>query len=102
MSWEKEEAKSRHVDFQCVRSRSVNSLFDSNDGKKKKLLGFVLIELQCFIFLDNNNSNNALLLPFLEAAQNQMIPPPPSPRELFPALPPFSSSGITGDTTYTD
>jgi hypothetical protein len=33
MSWEKEEAKSRHVDFQCVRSRSVNSLFDSNDGK---------------------------------------------------------------------
>jgi BTB/POZ domain-containing protein 10 len=33
MSWEKEEAKSRHVDFQCVRSRSVNSLFDTNDGK---------------------------------------------------------------------
>jgi BTB/POZ domain-containing protein 10 len=33
MSWEKEEAKSRHVDFQCVRSRSVNSLIDANDGK---------------------------------------------------------------------
>jgi hypothetical protein len=33
MSWEKEEAKSRHVDFQCVRSRSVNSLIDPNDGK---------------------------------------------------------------------
>lgn len=33
MSWEKEEAKSRHVDFQCVRSRSVNSLLDANDGK---------------------------------------------------------------------
>ncbi|CAF3300045.1 unnamed protein product [Rotaria socialis] len=80
MSWEKEEAKSRHVDFQCVRSRSVNSLFDSND----------------------DNSNNGLLLPFLEAAQNQMIPPPPSPRELFPALPSFSSSGATGDTSYTD
>jgi BTB/POZ domain-containing protein 10 len=82
MSWEKEEAKSRHVDFQCVRSRSVNSLFDSND--------------------DNNNSNNALLLPFLEAAQNQIIPPPPSPRELFPALPSYSSSGLLGDTSYTD
>ncbi|CAF1088060.1 unnamed protein product [Rotaria sordida] len=80
MSWEKEEARSRHVDFQCVRSRSVNSLFDSND----------------------DNSNNALLLPFLEAAHNQMIPPPPSPRELFPALPPFSSSGITGDTSFID
>ena len=23
MSWEKEEAKSRHVDFQCVKSKSV-------------------------------------------------------------------------------
>jgi len=31
-----------------------------------------------------------------------MIPPPPSSRELFPALSPFSSSGIMGDTPYTD
>ncbi|CAF4730570.1 unnamed protein product [Rotaria socialis] len=76
MSWEKEEAKSRHVDFQCVRSRSVNSLIDVNDDQ---------------------NSGNALPFPFLEIAQNQMIPPPPSPRELFPALPPFSSSGLPGD-----
>ena len=28
MSWEKQEAKSRHVDFQCVRSKSVTSLVD--------------------------------------------------------------------------
>lgn len=26
MSWEKEEAKSRHVDFQCVKSKSVTNL----------------------------------------------------------------------------
>ena len=52
--------------------------------------------------LDNQNPNNGLLLPFLEAAQNQMIPPPPSPRELFPALPPFASSGTLADTSYTD
>lgn len=26
LSWEKEEGKSRHVDFQCVRSRSVPNL----------------------------------------------------------------------------
>jgi len=26
MSWEKEEAKSRHVDFQCVKSKSVSNL----------------------------------------------------------------------------
>ncbi len=30
MSWEKEEAKSRHVDFQCVRSKSITNL--SVDG----------------------------------------------------------------------
>lgn len=54
-------------------------------------------------YLDNNpNPNNALLLPFLEAAQNQMIPPPPSPRELFPALQPFASAGTMPDTSYTD
>jgi hypothetical protein len=53
------------------------------------------------LFVDNN-SNSTLILPFLEAAHNQMIPPPPSPRELFPALPPYSSSGVMGDTSYTD
>lgn len=29
MSWEKEEAKSRHVDFQCVRSKSGSSIADA-------------------------------------------------------------------------
>jgi len=29
MSWEKEEAKSRHVDFQCVKSKSVTNLADA-------------------------------------------------------------------------
>ena len=33
MSWEKEENKSRHVDFQCVRSRSIPNLSTiSNDS----------------------------------------------------------------------
>ena len=26
MSWEKEEARSRHVDFQCVKSKSITNL----------------------------------------------------------------------------
>ena len=30
MSWEKEEAKSRHVDFQCVKSKSITNLNDPN------------------------------------------------------------------------
>ncbi|CRK96243.1 CLUMA_CG009670, isoform A [Clunio marinus] len=29
MSWEKEEAKSRHVDFQCVKSKSVTNLVEA-------------------------------------------------------------------------
>jgi BTB/POZ domain-containing protein 10 len=81
MSWEKEEAKSRHVDFQCVRSRSVNSLIDANDDQ---------------------SSGHALLFPFLEAAQNQIIPPPPSPRELFPAIAPLSLSGLSAEPLFTD
>merc|ERR1712181_187290 len=28
-SWEKEEAKSRHVDFQCVKSKSVTNLAEA-------------------------------------------------------------------------
>jgi hypothetical protein len=32
MSWEKEEAKSRHVDFQCVKSRSVTNLAEAAAG----------------------------------------------------------------------
>ena len=30
MSWEKEEAKSRHVDFQCVKSKSVTNLAEAS------------------------------------------------------------------------
>lgn len=31
MSWEKEEGKSRHVDFQCVRSKSLTNLVTVGD-----------------------------------------------------------------------
>uniref|UniRef100_A0A2I2Z803 Potassium channel tetramerization domain containing 20 n=1 Tax=Gorilla gorilla gorilla TaxID=9595 RepID=A0A2I2Z803_GORGO len=31
MSWEKEEGKSRHVDFQCVRSKSLTNLVAAGD-----------------------------------------------------------------------
>lgn len=29
MSWEKEENKSRHVDFQCVKSKSITNLAEA-------------------------------------------------------------------------
>merc|ERR1712029_458880 len=46
MSWEKEEAKSRHVDFQCVKSKSVTNLaeaaadpnIDNFDGRGNPIL----------------------------------------------------------------
>jgi len=49
MSWEKEEAKSRHVDFQCVKSKSVTNLAEaaadpSIDGEVHQ--GFVGGDLQ--------------------------------------------------------
>ena len=28
-SWEKEESRSRHVDFQCVKSKSINNLAEA-------------------------------------------------------------------------
>jgi len=30
MSWEKEEAKSRHVDFQCVKSKSITNIAEAS------------------------------------------------------------------------
>lgn len=37
MSWEKEEAKSRHVDFQCVKSKSITNLAEAAAGNKAQL-----------------------------------------------------------------
>ncbi|CAF0736626.1 unnamed protein product [Didymodactylos carnosus] len=82
MSWEKEEAKSRHVDFQCVRSRSVNSLIDdSNENDRREDGGIGPF----------NSTGSALIPPFVSDPINI---PPPSPRELFPSS--------TADLPFTD
>ncbi|XP_019878630.1 BTB/POZ domain-containing protein 10 isoform X1 [Aethina tumida] len=39
MSWEKEEAKSRHVDFQCVKSKSVTNLAEATADPALELDG---------------------------------------------------------------
>lgn len=51
-----------------------------------------------------DQSSSAMLLPFLEAAQNQILPPPPSPREPFPGLGlgPLANSTYTYDAPNTD
>jgi len=54
------------------------------------------------LFFEDQNATSASLFPFVEVTQNQIIPPPPSPRELFPALAPLSSAGLLADMSYTD
>ena len=41
MSWEKEEAKSRHVDFQCVKSKSITNLLEAAAADEVAISGTV-------------------------------------------------------------
>ncbi|PVD28965.1 hypothetical protein C0Q70_11561 [Pomacea canaliculata] len=68
MSWEKEEAKSRHVDFQCVRSKSITNLNTAGDPGATHV--------------DHPQ-------PIVEQAQDgtiNVIPPQPSPSEPYPEV----------------
>ncbi|XP_046584369.1 BTB/POZ domain-containing protein 10-like [Haliotis rubra] len=67
MSWEKEEAKSRHVDFQCVKSKSITNLAAAADASHD----------QGIVQQDQDGTIN-------------VIPPQPSPSEPYPdvQLPP--------------
>ncbi|GFW71749.1 hypothetical protein TNCV_219631 [Trichonephila clavipes] len=70
MSWEKEEAKSRHVDFQCVRSKSITNL--AADG------------------LEASASTNSAAAERVAVDGNYdeiyLLPPHPSPREPYPEV----------------
>ncbi|BFZ09983.1 hypothetical protein BsWGS_13022 [Bradybaena similaris] len=71
MSWEKEENKSRHVDFQCVKSKSITNLAAAADEAA----------------LHHHDQG------IVQQAQDgtiNVIPPQPSPSELYPdvQLPP--------------
>lgn len=77
MSWEKEEAKSRHVDFQCVKSKSTTNL--AADGLEASA-----------------PANNAVIegaVSDIDYEDNILLPPHPSPREPYPEvhLPPDDS-----------
>lgn len=66
LSWEKEEAKSRHVDFQCVRSKSITNLTDGIEG-----------------MTITNSIEGAV---GGAAYEENYMPPHPSPRELYPEV----------------
>jgi hypothetical protein len=55
MSWEKEEAKSRHVDFQCVKSKSITNLAEAAADLAQD---YTLIHTNEQIL--NNNSLNSM------------------------------------------
>ena len=62
MSWEKEEAKSRHVDFQCVKSKSITNLLEAAGAESVDLVA--------------------------PAPQAPVVAPEPSPSEPYPAAVP--------------
>lgn len=68
MSWEKEEAKSRHVDFQCVRSKSITNLATAGETAA---------------------GHTEHPQPIVQQAQDgtiNVIPPQPSPSEPYPEV----------------
>ncbi|KAK6170795.1 hypothetical protein SNE40_019100 [Patella caerulea] len=63
MSWEKEEARSRHVDFQCVKSKSITNLAAAADAQTE----------QSIVQQEQDGTIN-------------VIPPQPSPSEPYPGV----------------
>lgn len=74
MSWEKEEAKSRHVDFQCVKSKSITNLAAAAaDGA---------LEAVAPANIPTGAIEGAVGGPIDDEAA--LVPPHPSPREPYP------------------
>lgn len=65
MSWEKEEAKSRHVDFQCVKSKSITNIAEASADPS----------------IDQPPPTPAVLQQQGEDGSIHVIPPQPSPSE---------------------
>lgn len=83
MSWEKEEAKSRHVDFQCVRSKSITNLLEAAAAEEGAAAAPV-VAIGGPFQLPNAVVDNPLPPPVVLPLQ----PPQPSPSEPYPNNPP--------------
>ncbi|XP_076331637.1 BTB/POZ domain-containing protein mrityu isoform X5 [Tachypleus tridentatus] len=87
MSWEKEEAKSRHVDFQCVKSKSITNLAAAAaDGALEpappaNIVGVVpTVEAQPAIALEEDGAVGGM------GASSPIVPPHPSQKEPYPEV----------------
>ena len=70
MSWEKEEAKSRHVDFQCVKSKSITNIAEAAADPPMDTIAL--------------QGANHVVQQQAEDGSIQVIPPQPSPSEPYP------------------
>ncbi|KAL4091497.1 hypothetical protein QTP88_026177 [Uroleucon formosanum] len=79
MSWEKEEAKSRHVDFQCLKSKSVTNLAEATADPVLELdargnpMGVVAIDPDVQVVYDGHDQD--------DGAVDSPPPPPPTVSE---------------------
>lgn len=69
MSWEKEEARSRHVDFQCVKSKSITNIAEAAADPQDQ---------------PEHQAANHVVQQQAEDGSIQVIPPQPSPSEPYP------------------
>ncbi|VVC40484.1 Hypothetical protein CINCED_3A006829 [Cinara cedri] len=77
MSWEKEEAKSRHVDFQCLKSKSVTNLAEATADPVLEL-DAAANPLSCFISMDQNiQYQDIYRFPGFERDDGAVASPPP-------------------------
>lgn len=68
MSWEKEENRSRHVDFQCVKSKSITNLLEAAAA-------------------DGSNQGASAASVVVQQADHGVVPPPPAAANVLPPQP---------------
>lgn len=100
MSWEKEENKSRHVDFQCVKSKSITNLAQAADetpliaggasGLSNQGGGTQQIAMQADGRDHHSYHQQGSIVQQAQDGSINVIPPQPSPSEPYPdvQLPP--------------
>ena len=93
MSWEKEEAKSRHVDFQCVKSKSITNLLEAANSDPPPAVqavapaagvGVVGNPPQVIGGAEGGAVGEAAGL--IQGVQQMVLPPQPSPSEPYPGV----------------
>ena len=95
MSWEKEEARSRHVDFQCVKSKSITNLLEAASAEPDGAAPRAATQNA----QNNDNGAAAAAAPPGGVAAANAMPPQPAQSEPYPAaelLPEPGGSRMTG------